>query len=128
MARIVTAIHLDLKFRADLTPPVIRVDFTDQDEATGAETQGHTYITDAAAADIAARLLLDGTKPGLISALKAKAAAKEAEAIEPSAIPARMAELADAEDKIRQRQAAAKTLDEQIAAKQAELAALTGGA
>lgn len=124
MARIVTAIHIDLKFRADLTPPIIRVDFTDQDDATGAETTGHTFITDAAAADIAARLLLDGTKPGLISALKAKASAKEAEAIEPTAVAARMATLADAERKIRERQAAEKSLDDQIAAKRAELAAL----
>lgn len=121
MARIVTAIHVDLKFLAGNTPPVIRVDFVDQ-AVDGSETEGHTFVTDAAAADIASRLLVDGTKPGLISALKAKIAAKESEAIEPAAIPARMAQLADAEKRIREREAALAALDEQLAAKRAALA------
>jgi hypothetical protein len=101
MSRIITSIHVDLKFLAGTTPPAITVHYVDRD-ANGAETEGKATILDAQSQDLVDRLLLDGTKQGLISAVRQKVDEKDAAATALSRQEL-LSAISDAEVKLKER-------------------------
>jgi hypothetical protein len=108
--RIITSVHLNLQFDLDLTPPSVRIDFTDKAD-DGTETQGSTTITDAAAVPLVPR--------DLLAALNAAVAVKAAEVVEPASLAAKVTAADAAEKRLRDAQAAMAALDAEIAAKRA---------
>lgn|SRR3990167_7534055 len=141
MSRVITAISFDLKFNVLSTPPSISVHFTGVAPG-GQETQGRTTI-----ADVAARVVWDGITKGepMLDVINAALDAQAASVAEPGTVTERITAANEAEERrknaeavkaaldaqaeavdadVKAKQSAAAELDEQLAAKRAELDAL----
>jgi len=112
MSRVITSIHFDLKFNVSVTPPAIRVAFTDVD-ATGHESENvPTSIHDAAAQKV-----WDDVHAGVpvLDALNAAIDVQAAAVTEPGAVGARVAAANEADQRMRRAQEA-QAASEKIAA------------